>query len=117
VATVVRLGPLPLGRRREHRLGELRRIFAADVELVEVFDIAAMAAAIGTHGVVALAVDATGPGELADALAAAGQLPVLRPLWREQRSSRGEIDRLFDGYGLLTATGITELADGSLSTR
>lgn len=39
-----------------------------------------------------------------------------RPLWRRQRNARGEIDEVFDGYGLLTATGVVRLGDGELSS-
>ena len=55
-----------------------------------------------------------GPGDLADASTAAGGRPVLRPLWRQERNSRGEVDELFDGYGLLTGNGVERLADGQL---
>ncbi len=65
---------------------------------------------------VALALDAPRPGELTAAVEAAGSLPVLRPLWRRQRNTRGEVDEVFDGYGLLTAANIVGLADGELST-
>jgi hypothetical protein len=41
---------------------------------------------------------------------------VLRPLWRRRRNTRGEMDEVFDGYGLFTATDIVRLADGELST-
>jgi len=107
---------LPLGRRRAARVGELERIFAAAVELMEVVDVAALAATMETHGVLAVALDASAPENLDGVLAAAGPRPVLRPLWRRDRNSRGEIDEMFDGYGLLTAGGIERLADGQLST-
>ena len=116
MALVVRLGPLPLGRRRAARVGELERIFAAAVDLMEVVDVAALAATMETHDVLAVALDASAPENLDGVLAAAGPRPVLRPLWRRDRNSRGEIDELFDGYGLLTAGGIERLADGQLST-
>lgn len=115
VAVVVRLGPLPLGRRRTARVRELERIFATAVELIEV-DVAALAAAMEMHDVLAVALDASAPENLDGVLAAAGPRPVLRPLWRRDRNSRGEIDEMFDGYGLLTAGGIERLADGQLST-
>jgi len=44
-----------------------------------------------------------------------GALPVLPPLWRRQRNTRGEIDEVFDGYGLLTVADAVGLADGELS--
>ena len=116
MALVVRLGPLPLGRRRAARVGELERIFSTAVELIEVVDLAALATAVEIHDVHAVALDASAPENLDGVLAAAGPRPVLRPLWRRDRNSRGEIDELFDGYGLLTATGIERLADGQLST-
>ncbi len=116
MALVVRLGPLPLGRRRAARVRELERIFATAVVLIEVFDVAALATAVEMPDVLAVALDASAPENLDGVLAAAGPRPVLRPLWRRDRNSRGEIDEVFDGYGLLTATGIDRLADGQLST-
>jgi hypothetical protein len=116
VALVVRLGPLPLGRRRDARVGELERIFGTAVVLIEVFDVAALATAVERPDVLAVALDASTPENLDGVLAAAGPRPVLRPLWRRDRNSRGEIDEVFDGYGLLTAGDIERLADGQLST-
>lgn len=113
---VVRVGPLPLGRRRTTRVRELERIFATAVELVEVFDAVMLVAALELHSVGAIALDASGPENLAAVVAAAGPRPILRPLWRSERNSRGEIDELFDGYGRLTAGGTERLADGQLST-
>lgn len=116
MAIVVRLGPLPLGQRRPSRVVELERIFATAVEIVEVFDAAALATAMEMDDVLAVALDSSGPEELAGAVVVAGHRPVLRPLWRRERNSRGEVDELFDGYGLLTTGGIERLADGQLST-
>ncbi len=65
MAIVVRLGPLPLGRRRPSRVVELERIFATAVEIVEVFDAAALAAAMEMDDVLAVALDASRPEELA----------------------------------------------------
>lgn len=87
MAIVVRLGPLPLGRRRPSRVVELERIFPAAVEIVEVFDAAALAAAMEMDDVLAVALDASGPEELAGAVLAAGHGPMLRPLWRPERNS------------------------------
>ena len=105
-----------IGRRRMARVQELERILATAVDLVEVFDVATLAAAMESSDVRAVALDSSEPDGLAAAVAAAGARPVLRPLWRRERNSRGEIDELFDGYGLLTAGGIERLADGQLST-
>ena len=116
MAIVVRLGPLPLGRRRPSRVVELERIFATAVEIVEVFDVAGLVAAMEMADVLALALDSSGPDELGGAVAVAGHRPVLRPLWRRERNSRGEVDELFDGYGLFTTRRIERLADGQLST-
>ncbi len=116
MALVVRLGPPPLGRSRAARVGELERIFATAVELIEVVDEAALATAVEMHDVLAAALDASAPENLDGVLAAAGPRPVLRPLWRRNRNSRGEIAEMFDGYGLLTAGGIERLADGQVST-
>ncbi len=111
---IVRLGPLPLQHRREARVAELERVFATEVQLVEVTTVAELVTAVATPGVIAVAVDAAPPGELDAAVAAAGSLPVLRPLWLRRRNHRGEIDEVFDGYGLLTETGVSRLADSEL---
>ncbi len=113
MATVVRLGPLQL--RRAARIAELERIFGTAVDLLEVSTAAELVAAMAAPGVVGVALDAAPPGELAGAIAAAQPLPVLRPLWRQRRNRRGEIDELFDGYGLLTGSDVRRLADGELS--
>ena len=116
MVVVIRLGPLPLQRRLASRVAELERIFGTEVQLVEVFTVAELAIAVGAPGVVAVALDAPQPGAFTEAVAAAGSLPVLRPLWRRQRNTRGDIDEVFDGYGLLTETDVVRLADGELST-
>lgn len=114
MAIVVRLGPLPLGRRSASRVAELERILATAVEVVDVTDVARLARAIAGRDVAAVALDAPDPEDLADAITAAGDRPVLRPLWRQERNNRGEVDELFDGYGLLTGDGVEHLADGQL---
>jgi hypothetical protein len=114
MAIVVRLGPLPLGRRRASRVAELERILATAVEVIEVIDVTRLTSAIAVRKVAAVALDAPGPEDLADAITAAGSRPVLRPLWKQERNSRGEVDDVFDGYGLLTADGVERLADGQL---
>lgn len=116
MAIVVRLGPLPLQHRRASRIAELERIFGTVVQLVEVFTIDDLVTAVRAPEVVGVALDAPPPGQLREAAAAAASLPVLRPLWRRRRNTRGEIDEVFDGYGLVTATDIVRLADGELST-
>ncbi len=116
MTTVVRLGPLPLQRRHASRLAEFERILGTVVQLVEVFSVGELVTAVGDRDVVAVALDAPQPGGFAEAVGAAGSLPVLRPLWRRQRNARGEIDEVFDGYGLLTATGVVRLGDGELSS-
>ena len=115
MAIVVRLGPLPLQHRRASRIAELERIFDTVVQLLEVSTLSELISAVPTPGVIAVALDAPGPREVTAAVEAAGTLPVLRPLWRRQRNARGEVDEVFDGYGLLTETGSSKLADGELS--
>ena len=115
--TVVRLGPVPLQLRRASRVAELERVFGTAVELVEVSATAELLGVLATPDVIGVAIDAAPPGELPDAIAAAGPLPVLRPLFRRQRNARGEIDELFDGYGLLAGADLRPLADGELSAR
>lgn len=63
-----------------------------------------------------MALDASNPGELDDAILAAGSLPVLRPLWMRRSDTRRESLEVFDGYGLLTPTGVDSLDDGRLSS-
>ncbi len=116
MAIVVRLGPLPLQHRRRTRVAELERILGTAVQLIEVVTVAELITAIRAPDVVAVALDAPRPGELTAAVEAAASLPVLRPLWRRQRNTHGEVDEVFDGYGLLTAADIVGLADGELST-
>ncbi|MCA1696603.1 MAG: hypothetical protein LC749_18825, partial [Actinobacteria bacterium] len=77
------------------------RILGTTVELVEVSTVAELIIAVGDLGVVAVALDAPQPGRLPEAVAAAGSLPVLRPLWRRQRNARGEIDEVSDATGSL----------------
>lgn len=108
------VGPLPLGRRRASRVAELERILATAVEVVDVTDVARLAGAVAGRDVAAVALDAPAPEDLADTITAAGDRPVRRPLWRLERNSRGEVDELFDSYGLLTGDGIERLADGQL---
>jgi hypothetical protein len=116
MAIVVRLGPVPLQHRRAGRIAELERIFGTTVELVEVSTTAELVTALATPGVIGVALDAAPPRELAGTAAAAHPLPVLRPLWRRQRNARGEMDEVFEGYGLLSGMDVVRLADGELST-
>lgn len=111
---IVRLGPIPLLARRATRVAELERIVAGPVELVEVTSVAELAAVSADADAVAIVIDATAPGDLTGAIALAGSVPVLRPLWRRVRNSRGEIDEVFDGYGRLTKGGVEPLADAAL---
>lgn len=116
MTVVIRLGPLPLQGRSASRVAELERVLGAPVQLVEVFTVPDLVIGVGAPGVVAVALDASQRGPFDEAVAAAGSLPVLRPLWRRQRNTRGEIDEVFDGYGLLAGTEVVRLADGELST-
>jgi hypothetical protein len=83
--------------------------------LVEVSTTAELVSALANQDVIGVALDAAPPGELAEAVAVAHPLPVLRPLWRRHRNTRGETDEVFDGYGLLSGTDVVRLADGELS--
>jgi hypothetical protein len=94
MATVVRLGPLPLRNRGAARRSELERIFGVAVELVEVVSVEELRAAVNGPNVVAVALDAAPPGQLTAATDAAGSLPVLRPLWQRQRNTHGETDEV-----------------------
>lgn len=83
---------------------------------MEVTTTAELVPATAGAEVIAVALDAAPPGELAEAVVAARPLPVLRPLWRLRRNARGETDEVFDGYGLLTDDEVRRLADGELSS-
>jgi len=76
------LGRSPLQHRRETRVTELERILGTSVHLIEVVTVAELVTAIRVPDVVAVALHAPRPGELAAAVEAAASLPVLRPLWR-----------------------------------
>lgn len=115
VARVVRLGPLPLMQRRSARVAELERILGEPVELAEVTSVAELEGALANATVAAVVLDATGPGARSEALAVIGSIPILRPLWRRERNSRGEIDEVFAGYGRLVGDEVAPLADGALS--
>lgn len=58
MVNVVRLGPLPLQRRREARVAELERIFTTDVHLVEVATVGELVTAVATPTGIAVAIDA-----------------------------------------------------------
>jgi len=115
MARVVRLGPLPLLQRRAARVAELERILGESVELVEVFSVGALETALAGPAVAAVVLDAPGPGALTEAVAVAGPTPILRPLWRRHRNSRGEVDEVFDGYGVLVGDEVVPLANDDLS--
>ena len=115
VARVVRLGPLALMQRRHSRVAELERILGEAVELVEVTSVAELERVLAGAEVAAVVLDAAGPGALPDAVAVTGSTPILRPLWRRQRNSRGETDEVFAGYGRLVGDEILPLGDGELS--
>ncbi len=89
-------------------MAELERVFGTVVDLLEVSTAAELVTALAAPGVIGVALAAP-PGELAEAIAVAQPLPVLRPLWRLRRNARGEIDELFDGYGLLTGEDVGRL--------
>ncbi len=115
MAIVVRLGPVALLQRRAGRIEELERVIGEPVELIDVASVAELVRAMSESDPVAVVVDAAAPGVLEEVVAAAGIRPVLRPLRRRVRNSRGEVDELFDGYGLLTAGGaVVPLAGGQL---
>ncbi len=115
MATVVRLGPVPLQLRQVGRIAELERIFGTEVELLEVSTVAELVSALTSLDVIGVAIDAAPPDQLTEAIAAAQPLPVLRPLWRQSQNARGEIDELFDGYGLLSGEEVRRVADSELS--
>jgi hypothetical protein len=97
------------------RTAELERIFGTTVQVIEVGSVAELVTVITQTDPAGVALDAVSPGQLAEATAAAWTLPVLRPLWHRQRNARGEIDEVFDGYGLLSGPDIVRLADGELA--
>jgi hypothetical protein len=84
------------GQLRQRLAEGLERIFGTAVQLTEVGSVADLVTAIAQRDPVGVALDSAAPGQLVEAVAAAGTLPVLRPLWRRQRNTRGEIDEVFD---------------------
>lgn len=104
-----------MGHRRDARLAEFERVFGTEVHLIEVANVDELTSVVAASAVDAVALDAPTPGQLWEAVAAAAGLPVLRPLWRPRRNNRGETDEVFDGYGLLTDSGVARLADGELA--
>ena len=78
--------------------------------------VAELVSALASLDVIGVAIDAARPDQLTDAIAAAQPLPVLRPLWRQSGNARGEIDEVFDGYGLLSGEEVRRLAHGELSS-
>lgn len=73
MAIVVRLGPLPLGRRLAARTAELERIFGTTVQVIEVGSVAELVTVITQTDPGGVALDAVSPGQLAEAAAAAGR--------------------------------------------
>jgi hypothetical protein len=111
----VRVAPLPV---RSDRLAELRRIFGDDVEITETTlsepdAVAAIAASIVADAVV---IDVVAPAALPGLVVALGAYTLLRPQFEHIRTSRGERQPVFAGYGALTAQGAVEsLPDGALA--
>jgi hypothetical protein len=113
---VVRVGPTPLRpSRTKPRHDELARIFARTVTIEEAATVEALAEALATMEVAAVAVDAAPPGQLHDVVRLAGDLPVLQPRWHRRRSAQGEHIERFEGYGQLIAGEAVALADGVLA--
>lgn len=96
MTTVVRLGPLPLQRRRASRVAELERILGTVVQLVEVFSTAQLVTAVEDRDVVAVALDAPQPGGFTEAVrscrlapgVAAGLAATPQRAWRDRRGLR-----------------------------
>ncbi len=95
---------------------ELERIFGAVVQLVEVCTLDELVTAVRAPEVVGVALDAPPAGELREAAAAAGLAPRAAAALVATAQHRGQMDEVFDRYGLAKATDIVRLADGELST-
>jgi hypothetical protein len=114
-ARVVRVAPLAI---RSDRLAELRRIFGDDVEITEASRtepeaIAATAALVMADAVV---IDVVAPDVLPGLGAALNAYTLLRPLFEHVRTSHGERQPVFAGYGALTPQGVLEtLSDRALA--
>ena len=113
-ARVVRVAPLPL---RSDRAAELQRIFGTNVDVTETSvtersHVAAVAASVEADAVLLDVVDPASLGPLVRGLSSE---VLLRPILDFVRTSRGEQQPVFVGYGRLTAGGnIEPLADGAL---
>lgn len=113
-ARVVRVAPLPI---RSDRAAELRRIFGGDVHVTETSVTEASHVAAVATSVLADAVllDVVEPVALAALIEGLGSHVLIRPLLEYVRTSRGEQQPVFVGYGRLAENGRVEpLADGAL---
>lgn len=113
-ARVVRVAPLPI---RSGRFAELRRIFGGEVQLTEMSltepsRVAAVATSISADAVL---LDVVEPAALAALVDGLRGHTLLRPVLSSFRTSRGEQQPVFVGYGRLAADGHVEpLPDGTL---
>lgn len=109
------MAPLPI---RSDRAAELRRIFGGDVELTETSrtdpsHVAALAESVAADAVL---LDVVEPPALRTLVERLSSTTLLRPLLEFVRTSRGEPQPVFVGYGRLTSAGyLGPLADGALS--
>lgn len=114
-ARVLRIAPLPI---RADRAAELRRIFGEDVEVTQTSvttlpHVAAVATSIRADAVLLDVVEPAAIGALVDGLRSH---TLLRPILDFVRTSRGERQPVFVGYGRVALDGrIESLADGALA--
>ena len=103
---------------RSDRAAELRRIFGADVDVTEtsVAQVSHVAAVVASVAADAVLLDVVDPASLLSLVRGLSSVVLLRPILDFVRTSRGEQQPVFAGYGLLAADGqIEPLADGALS--
>ncbi len=114
-ARVLRVAPVPL---RPDRLSDLERIFATSVSVSEMAttDPAVLSEAAKSLAVDAIVLDVVRPAPLRRLVDALGAHQLLRPTWAETRTSRGELQPRFAGYGLIEGDGtLRPVADGELA--
>lgn len=116
-ARVVRVAPLPI---RGDRAAELRRVFGTDVEVVETSLVAPVRVAevVASAVVDAVVLDVVEPVALAALIEALAAHTLLRPILEFVRTSRGQRQPVFVGYGRLMRSGdVVKLTDGELAPR
>jgi len=114
-ARVLRLAPVPL---RPGRLPDLERIFATTVVVTDATttDPTTLLEAAESLAVDAVVLDVVAPAAMPQLIDALAAYRLLRPTWVETRTSRGERQPRFAGYGLVEPDGtLRAVGDGELA--